>query len=221
MPRVIARLRNAGLTDICVVDDGSADDSAAVAAALGATVLKNPFNLGIGGAVQTGYLWAAQHGYDAAVQVDGDGQHDPAYIAAALRPIQEGVADMVIGSRFREEGGFRSTWIRRLGIQYLVWLLRIRCGARLTDPTSGFRATGGRAIRIFARNYPSDYPEPEAIALLLGSGLRVTEVPVRMEPRLHGKSSIDGLGTLYYLIKVSLALLLSPASRSGRSNHAT
>jgi glycosyltransferase involved in cell wall biosynthesis len=219
LPRVIARLNAAGCADICVVDDGSSDDSAAVAARLGVTVLRSPINLGIGGAVQTGYLWAAAHDYDAAIQVDGDGQHDPSYIADALRPLRAGTADMVIGSRFRHAGGFRSTWLRRLGIHYLVWLLRVRCGARVTDPTSGFRAAGRQAIQLFAKNYPSDYPEPEAIALLLGAGLRVAEVPVRMEHRVHGKSSIGGFNTLYYLIKVSLALLLSPAARSaGRTS---
>jgi glycosyltransferase involved in cell wall biosynthesis len=197
--------------DVCVVDDGSTDDTAKIAARAGATVLRNAVNLGIGGAVQAGYLWARERGYDAAVQIDGDGQHDPAYVAAALEPVAGGRADVVIGSRFLEDGGFRSTLARRIGIRYLSWFLRLRCGARVTDPTSGFRAASRRAIELFAGWYPSDYPEPEAIAFATRNGLRVLEVPVRMRDREHGESSINVFRTLYYLVKVSLALLLLPA----------
>ncbi len=196
--------------DVCVVDDGSSDDTARVAAALGWTVLRLPVNLGIGGAVQAGYLWALEHGYDVAVQVDGDGQHDPGYLAALVAPIADGAADVVIGSRFLTDGGFRSTRLRRAGIRYLSWFLRLRCGARVVDTTSGFRAAGRRAIALFARYYPSDYPEPEAIALAKRAGLRLAEVPVRMSERAHGQSSITALRTLYYLVKVSLALVLLP-----------
>ncbi len=189
---------------------GSFDATPQVARALGATLLKCPVNLGIGGAVQTGYLWALDRGYDIAVQVDGDGQHDASYLGALTEPIERGQADLVIGSRFLASEGFRSTAIRRAGIRYLSWFLRARCGARVTDPTSGFRAASRRAIELFARHYSPDYPEPESIAAASGSGLRVLEVPVRMEPRRHGKSSIDAAGTLYYLAKVTLALLLLP-----------
>jgi glycosyltransferase involved in cell wall biosynthesis len=196
--------------DVCVVDDGSTDDTAAVAEALGWTVLRLPVNLGIGGAVQAGYLWARERGHDVAVQIDGDGQHDPAYLSALLAPIQAGSADVVIGSRFLADGGFRSTAVRRAGIRYLSWFLRLRCGARIADTTSGFRAAGRRAIALFARYYPSDYPEPEAIALAERAGLRLAEVPVRMSEREHGQSSITALRTLYYLVKVSLALVLLP-----------
>jgi hypothetical protein len=167
-------------------------------------------NLGIGGAVQAGYLWAWERGYDVAVQIDGDGQHDPAYLAALLAPIREGKASVVIGSRFLQEGGYRSTRIRRAGIRYLSAFLRVRCGARVTDPTSGFRAADRRAIELFARYYPSDYPEPEAIALARRAGLAVAEVPVRMSEREHGASSITAARTLYYFVKVSLALVLLP-----------
>jgi glycosyltransferase involved in cell wall biosynthesis len=172
-------------------------------------------NLGIGGAVQAGYLWALEHGHDVAVQLDGDGQHDPAYLAALLAPVTAGEADVVIGSRFLADGGFRSTAIRRAGIRYLSWFLRLRCGARITDATSGFRAAGRSAIELFARYYPSDYPEPEAIALARRAGLRLAEVPVRMSERAHGRSSITAVRTLYYLVKVSLALVILP-SRSPR-----
>jgi glycosyltransferase involved in cell wall biosynthesis len=214
LPRVVAAIRTAAPRwDICVVDDGSTDDTAAVAAAQGVTVLKSPLNLGIGGAVQTGYLWAREHGYDVAVQIDGDGQHDPSYLDAASAPIAAGGADVVIGSRFLSAGGFRSTPVRRAGIRYLSWFLRLRCGARVTDPTSGFRAAGRRAIELFAAQYPSDYPEPEAIALATRHGLSVAEIPVRMREREHGRSSITAWRTVYYLVKVSLALVLLPARR--------
>jgi glycosyltransferase involved in cell wall biosynthesis len=211
LPAVIGALRReAPGCDVCVVDDGSSDGTGEVAARLGVTVLRCPINLGIGGAVQTGYLWARASGHDVAVQIDADGQHDPAYLADALRPIAEGRADVVIGSRFLSGEGYRSTPLRRAGIRYLSWLLRLRCGARVTDPTSGFRAAGRRAIELFAANYPSDYPEPEAVALARNAGLRLAEVPVRMAERRHGASSITAARAVYYLVKVSLALLLLP-----------
>ena len=213
LPHVIAALRESAPTcDVCVVDDGSTDDTAKVAARLGVTVLRSPLNLGIGGAVQLGYLWAHTHDYDAAVQIDGDGQHDPRYLPEVLAPLAEQRADVVIGSRFLEAGGFRSTALRRTGIQYLSWMLRLRCGVLATDPTSGYRAAGKRAIALFARSYPSDYPEPEAIALAVRQGLRVQDIPMKMKPRQHGESSINWWRTGYYLVKVSLALLLLPAS---------
>lgn len=212
LPGVIASIRaGAPQVDICVVDDGSSDATADVAAAAGAQVLRCPLNLGIGAAVQTGYRWAEARGYDVAVQLDGDGQHDPAFVEDLVAPIRAGSANVVVGSRFLDAGGFRSTLVRRGGIRYLGLFLRVRCGARVTDATSGFRAADRRAIRLFAASYPSDYPEPEAIAVAVRAGLRVAEVPVRMRERVHGESSITLLRTLYYLVKVSLALVLLPA----------
>lgn len=214
LPGVLGALRAAAPgVDACVVDDGSTDATAEVAARLGATVLRLPVNLGIGGAVQAGFLHARARGYDVAVQLDGDGQHDPAFLAALLAPIEGGEADLVIGSRFLEGGGFRSTALRRAGIRYLSWFLRARCGVRVTDPTSGFRAAGPRAVELFSARYPSDYPEPEAVALAHRAGLRVVEVPARMVERAHGSSSITFLRSLYYLVKVSLALVLLPSRR--------
>ncbi len=211
LPHLAEALRTrAPAYDVCVIDDGSTDETAVTARALGWTVLRLPMNLGIGGAVQAGYLWAWERGYDAAVQIDGDGQHDPAHLESLLRPLTTGDADVVIGSRFLSEGGFRSTAVRRAGIAYLSWFLRLRCGARTTDPTSGFRAANRTAIELFARHYPSDYPEPEAVALACRAGLRIAEVPVRMRERAHGRSSITAARTLYYLVKVSLALVLLP-----------
>jgi len=197
--------------DVCVVDDGSTDGTAELARGLGVTLLRNPLNLGIGGAVQAGYLWARDHGYDAAVQLDGDGQHDPSFLPALLAPLAEGKAGLVVGSRFASgHEGFRSTWVRRMGIRYLSWLLWLRCGTRTSDPTSGFRAAGRPAIELFAKAYPPDYPEPESIAIAARQGIAVAEVPVVMAGRMHGKSSITPLRTLYYLVKVSLALALLP-----------
>lgn len=211
LPAVMARLKAAAPDcDVCVVDDGSLDDSAEIARRSGATVLQLPLNLGIGGAVQAGYLWALRHDYDVAIQIDGDGQHDPQFIAAALAPLASQQADMVIGSRFLSEGGFRSTAARRAGIRYLAWFLWVRCGARVTDPTSGFRAAGRKAIELFARFYPADYPEPEAIALVRRHSLKVCEVPVTMMERQHGKSTINLWRSLYYFVKVSLVLLILP-----------
>lgn len=212
LPAVAAALRRAMReVDVCVIDDGSTDETSHVATALGLSVLRIPMNLGIGGAVQTGYLHARDQGYDVAVQIDADGQHDPAFLPALLAPVLEGRADLVVGSRFLESGGYRSTPLRRAGIRYLSCILRLRCGARVTDPTSGFRAAGRRAIALFARHYPSDYPEPESIALAQRQGFAVVEVPVRMAQRAHGASSITWAHSLYYLVRVSLALILLPA----------
>jgi glycosyltransferase involved in cell wall biosynthesis len=217
LPAVVAGLRrSAPFVDVCVVDDGSTDGTAEVARSLGAILLSLPVNLGIGGAVQAGYRWARDHGYDVAVQVDGDGQHDAAFLPELVEAVASGRAGLAVGSRFagpRVAGAFRSTWIRRAGIRYLSAMLRLRCGARVTDPTSGFRATGRQGIELFARSYPPDYPEPESIAVAARAGLRVAEVPVRMSERLHGESSISAWRSLYYLVKVSLALVLLPTRR--------
>ena len=214
LPAVLDGLRRAAPgVDACVVDDGSTDGTAGIARAHGATLLRLPVNLGIGGAVQAGYRWARDRGYDVAVQVDGDGQHDTTFLPALLAELAAGRTDLVIGSRFagpRVPGAFRSTWSRRAGIRYLSAVLRLRCGARVSDPTSGFRAAGRRAIELFAASYPPDYPEPESIAVAARAGLRVAELPVRMNERMHGASSIDLSRSLYYLVKVSLALVLLP-----------
>jgi len=194
---------------VLVVDDGSSDDTAARAMAAGALVVRLPFNLGIGGAVQTGYRYARARGYDFAVQVDGDGQHDPGYLEALLRPVLDGGADMAVGSRFLSVGeGFRSSALRRAGIRFLGLLIRVMTGFGVTDPTSGFRACGRRLIEIYAAYYPPDYPEPEAIVVARRLRCRVVEVPVVMRPRSSGSSSISFLQSMYYMLKVSGAILL-------------
>jgi glycosyltransferase involved in cell wall biosynthesis len=214
LPAVVRGIREAlPGADVCVVDDGSTDATAEVARGLSVTLLCVPVNLGIGGAVQAGYQWARDHGYDVAVQVDGDGQHDASFLPALVEEVASGRAGLAVGSRFlgpRVAGAFRSTRSRRAGIQYLAWMLRLRCGARVTDPTSGFRAAGRPAIELFARSYPPDYPEPESIAVTARAGLPVVEVPVRMTERLHGASSISAWRSFYYLVKVSLALVILP-----------
>jgi glycosyltransferase involved in cell wall biosynthesis len=196
-------------TSVLVVDDGSSDGTAEVARAAGVRVARLSRNLGIGGAVQCGLRVGFREGFDCAVQIDGDGQHPPAELPKLLTAFGDPSSpDLVVGSRFLENGGFRSTWLRRIGVIWLrlvLWFL----GIRVTDPTSGFRLYGRRALAIFNRTYPYDYPEPEALAIAKAARLRILEVPVDMRPRQGGRSSIAGLQTMYYMIKVTLAVVLS------------
>jgi glycosyltransferase involved in cell wall biosynthesis len=208
--RVIDELRafDTGL-DIVVIDDGSADRTADVAAAKGAYVLRLPFNLGIGGAVQTGFKFAFEHGYDIAVRVDGDGQHDAAQLARILEPLLRGEADIVVGSRFAAgEGGYRSSRSRRIGIRILAGVVSRIVGQRVTDTTSGFQALNREGIALFARDYPHDYPEVEATVMVFRHRLRLQEVPVAMRERGGGRSSITTLRSIYYMVKVLLAIFV-------------
>jgi glycosyltransferase involved in cell wall biosynthesis len=196
--------------DIVVVDDGSTDSTAAVAASTGAAVVRLPFNLGIGGAVQTGFRYALEHGYEVAVRLDGDGQHDPAELPKLLAPLERGEADVVTGSRFQDgEDAYRPPLARRLGITWFAKLVSLLARQRVTDTTSGFQALNERGIALFARDYPSDYPEVEATVLVLKHRLRLVEVPVRMLEREHGTSSITFVRSVYYAIKVTLALFVA------------
>ncbi len=194
--------------EIVVIDDASKDATARLAAAAGASVVRLPYNLGIGGTVQTGLQYAREHGFDVAVQVDGDGQHDPSEIAKLLEPILEGRADMVVGTRFAAGGGYRGTPARRIGIRIFAAIVSLLVRARVTDTTSGFRAVNRKAIRLFAADYPHDYPEVEATVLLVRNRLRMVEVPVQMRVRESGHSSITALQAAYYMIKVLLALFV-------------
>ena len=194
--------------EVLVVDDGSADGTPRVAAASGAIVVKLPYNIGIGGAVQTGYKYALERGFDLAVQVDGDGQHDPREIPRLLEPLLDDRADMVVGSRFAPGGGYRGTPLRRVGIHIFAAVVSLMVRARVTDTTSGFRAVNRKAIRLFALDYPPDYPEVEATVLLVRHKLRMLEVPVQMRVRETGASSITALRSVYYMIKVLLALFI-------------
>lgn len=194
--------------DYVVVNDGSEDHTKELCRKEGISVINLPVNLGIGGAVQTGYKYGSENGYDIAVQIDGDGQHDIAYLDNLLEPLRNNSADVVIGSRFIRKEGFQSSRLRRTGIVFLSRLIRLLTGVRVCDVTSGFRAVNRRFVEIYARDYPSDYPEPEAIVSAIMKGGRVLEVPVVMKERESGTSSINLVRSVYYMIKVTLAVLL-------------
>ena len=196
--------------DILVINDGSSDNTAAAALAAGAQVLTMPFNVGIGAAVQAGFQFAQAHDYDIVLRNDGDGQHVPAGNLELLASLRAEAADVVIGSRFIDaHGDYGTPLMRRLGSAILARLLSLIIGQRVTDPTSGFAAFNRRAIRLLAQVYPQDYPEPEAIVIMHRSGLRQLEAPVKMIPRQHGRSSITPLGSVYYMIKVILAIWIN------------
>jgi glycosyltransferase involved in cell wall biosynthesis len=196
--------------DVVVIDDGSGDGTAAEASRAGARVVTLPFNVGIGGAVQTGYMLARLGDYDVAIQVDGDGQHPASELERLLDALVESGADIVIGSRFLEgeSGAYRSTLARRAGVRLFASLVSWLVGVRMTDTTSGFRAAGRRAIALFAEAYPHDYPEVEAVLIAHRAGLRVVEAPVEMRARQGGRSSITPLRSGYYMVKVLLALAM-------------
>lgn len=196
--------------DILVVNDGSHDRTGDVARSSGfVQVIDLPCNLGIGGAVQTGFKFARRRGYDVAFQFDGDGQHVASAIDTILEPIWEDRADVVIGSRFcGANDGYRPGIARRLGIKVFEVANFLLIGQRVMDNTSGFRAYNQKAIAFLARNYPMDYPEPEAVLILGKNGFRLREVPVRMEERKKGRSSISGIWSFYYMTKVLLALIV-------------
>jgi hypothetical protein len=194
--------------DVLVVDDGSHDGTAVAAEAAGARVVRLPFNLGIGGSVQTGFRYAAEHGYELAVRLDGDGQHDPTQLPKIIAPVLAGEADICVGSRFAGEEGYRSSASRRIGIRILARTVSLLTHQRVTDTTSGFQALNGKAIALFAADYPHDYPEVEATVLLHKHRLRLCEVPVQMRERAAGRSSITALRSIYYMAKVLLAILV-------------
>jgi len=191
--------------DLLVVDDGSSDRTAEAARAAGARVVRHPFNLGVAAAEATGLRWAVRRGYAAAVRMDGDGQHDPASAPALLEAIAEG-AELAVGTRFASVESFRSNALRRAGNRLLSSVVSALSGQPFTDPTSGFRAFGGRALPYFAEHFPHDYPEPESLLWACRRGFRVVELPVRMRPRTSGESSLGPFASAYYMVKVSLAL---------------
>jgi len=194
--------------DALVVNDGSNDLTSEIAKAKGAIVLDLPFNLGIGGAMQAGYKYAYERGYDVAIQVDGDGQHDPREIPKLLNVLEKGTADVAMGSRFIGDSEYKASVMRRLGMVILSKAISIVVGEKLTDPTSGFRAANRRAIQLFSVNYPQDYPEPEAIVLLHQCRLRMKEIPVKINQRFSGESSITKIRSVYYMVKVLLAIFV-------------
>ena len=194
--------------DYLVVNDCSKDNTESILKKRNYRYISLPTNLGIGGAVQSGYLYATQNDYDIAIQIDGDGQHDPAYIENLIQPIIDGEADMTIGSRFIEKEGFQTSFLRRLGINIIRVIIRLCCGTKSTDTTSGFRATSKELTKFFSVEYAQDYPEPEAIVAASLNGYKVKDVPVKMKEREGGVSSINTIRSLYYMLKVSLALII-------------
>ncbi|KNY27378.1 glycosyltransferase family 2 protein [Pseudobacteroides cellulosolvens] len=215
IPKVISSLYESGHdVDLVVVDDGSYDNTSKIVEESGVKVLKLPYNLGIGGAVQTGYLYAKVNNYDIAIQLDGDGQHDPAYIGDLIAPLVEGRADMVIGSRYVKKTSYNSKLSRRIGMMFFSSLVTLLTGNPIKDTTSGFRAVNRRILEYFADNYPSDYPEVDVLVRLHKKKFKVIEIPVEMKERQGGTSSITPLKSAYYMIKVSIVLLIN-SIRSG------
>ena len=196
--------------DVVVVDDASSDRTGAIAAARGAAVVRLPFNLGIGGAVQTGFQYALEHGYDVAVRLDGDGQHVPAELPKLLGPVESGEADIVVGSRFVRgaDGEYRPPIARLAGIRFFARIVSLLVGQRVTDTTSGFQALNRRGIALFAADYPHDYPEVEATVMVIKNRLRLVEAPIVMRDRKHGTSHINAFRSVYYVLKVTLALFV-------------
>ncbi|HEQ1458218.1 TPA: glycosyltransferase family 2 protein, partial [Streptococcus pyogenes] len=194
--------------DYIIIDDCSTDNTLAICQKQGFNVISLPINLGIGGAVQTGYRYAQRCGYDVAVQVDGDGQHNPCYLEKMVEVLVQSSVNMVIGSRFITKEGFQSSFARRIGIKYFTWLIALLTGKKITDATSGLRLIDRSLIERFANHYPDDYPEPETVVDVLVSHFKVKEIPVVMNERQGGVSSISLTKSVYYMIKVTLAILV-------------
>jgi len=195
-------------SDILVVNDSSTDKTAETLDALKVNHIDMAFNVGIGGAIQTGMRYAIKKGYDITVRVDGDGQHDPGDINKLVNHLLHGEADLVVGSRFMEKGGFKSTFMRRIGISFLNFLCSGIRGPRINDITSGFHGYNRKAMLAIQELYPHDFPEPEIIVIMKKLGLRIKEIPVKMNPRTKGVSSIRGFKALFYIIKVTLAIIV-------------
>ena len=194
--------------DYVIINDCSQDGTMRFCTEQGMNIINLPVNLGIGGAVQTGYLYAWRNGYDVAVQFDGDGQHDASYLGEMADFLQAQQADMVIGSRYIKKEGFQSSGIRQFGIRYFSALIKLLTGKRVTDPTSGMRMVNRDVMKIYSEDYPVDYPEPESVVTILRMGKKVSEIPVIMRERQGGVSSISPRKAVYYIIKVTLAILM-------------
>lgn len=213
-------VNNAPDFDYVIINDCSTDNTLEICERNGFNVVNLPLNLGIGGAVQTGYRYAYNNGYDIAVQVDGDGQHDPAFLTKMADVMVAEKADMLIGSRFLEKEGFQSSRVRRMGITYFTWLIKLFTRKKITDPTSGLRMINSDIIEIFAESYPRDYPEPESVVHVIRLGKNVREIPVIMRERQGGKSSIRFFSSIYYMIKVTVAILTELMRKIDRKKEA-
>lgn len=213
LPKLIDDIKNTCPDyDVLIVNDCSTDNTKSLQLNDSITKIDLPSNLGIGGSVQTGYKYAYYNNYDIAVQVDGDGQHDVKYIDLLIKEVTSG-ADLCLGSRFIDKQGFQSTRLRRIGIKYFSSLIYMVSGLKVTDPTSGFRACNKKAIKLFAKYYPTDYPEPETLVYLKRKKLCVKEVSVVMKERKSGKSSINFIKSIYYFIKVSMAVCFASMAK--------
>lgn len=199
--------------DYVIINDCSKDRTLEICKEKGYHVLNLPCNMGIGGGVQTGYLYAARNGYDLAVQFDGDGQHNAAYLEEMAEKLESEKLDMLIGSRYIQKQGFQSSGARRVGIKYFTGLIKLVTGATITDPTSGMRMVNADTIALFAEDYPKDYPEPESVVTLLKKKKKVKELPVTMNAREEGVSSISPVKAVYYMIKVSIAILIAAVNK--------
>jgi hypothetical protein len=210
LPRVIPEVQAAAPDfDLVVIDDGSRDLTAATAAGLGAAVVTLPVNLGYGAAVQTGFRYAVRHGYDLAVVMDADGQHDPAGAGLLAKAVASGQADVAVGSRFRGRMDYRQPWVKRIGMAVFAWTVSKITRREVTDPTSGFQALNAEALRFFAfDNYPVDYPDADTLLLLHFAGFRVVEAPVTMRERISGVSMHGGWKPFYYVLKMWLAIAM-------------
>ena len=211
--RVISGIQESNY-DYIIINDGSSDATKSICEKHKYNVINLPINLGIGGAVQTGYKYAVNHGYSYAFQLDSDGQHDPEFLSLMINNMEETGADMVIGSRFIENKGFRSSTLRRLGIRFLSWLIKMMTGQRIMDPTSGLRLSGRKALEVFARDYPRDYAEPETEVMLLKRGMKIVEIPVIMHAKQGGNSSISIKKSIYYMVKVTLSIILVASKKN-------
>lgn len=214
LERTIEDIRkNAPEFDYVIINDCSTDSTLDMCRKHGYSYLNLPVNLGIGGAVQTGYRYAYYRGYDIAVQFDGDGQHDASYLEAMAKELEESDSDMVIGSRFIEKEGFQSSALRRIGIVYFTVLIKLLTGKTITDPTSGMRMVNRKLLKKFTEDYPKDYPEPESVVAILAQKYKVKEIPVIMRERMEGESSISFRKSIYYMIKVSVAIIIARLGR--------
>ena len=202
-------MENAKDFDYVVINDCSKDNTLEICHEHNFNVVNLPVNMGIGGGGQAGYMYAYRNGYDIAVQFDGDGQHNASYLDSMSKKLVEENLDMVIGSRYIEKEGFQSSGMRRMGIKYFTGLIKLLTGKKITDPTSGMRMINRKIMKQFSEEYPKDYPEPESIVTILKEGAKVEEIPVKMNAREEGVSSISPSKSIYYMVKVSIAVLIA------------
>ncbi len=202
-------MENAKDFDYVVINDCSKDNTLEICNEHNFNVVNLPVNMGIGGGVQTGYMYAYRNGYDIAVQFDGDGQHNASYLDNMSKKLIEDNLDMVIGSRYIKKEGFQSSGMRRMGIKYFTGLIKLLTGKKITDPTSGMRMINRKIMKQFSEEYPKDYPEPESVVTILKEGAKVEEIPVKMNAREEGVSSISPSKSIYYMVKVSIAVLIA------------